>query len=51
MIYYCNYNDSYIVFKGTIKGTRSASRDGVNRLLIFETCAPFTSCISEKYSS
>ena len=38
----CDYSDVYLVFKGTI----AFKNTDVNKRVIFNKCAPFTSCIS-----
>ena len=45
----CDYNDAYILVKGTITvastGT-AAALSNADKKVIFENCAPFTSCLS-----
>ena len=46
----CDYNDVYILVKGTItvNNTRTAAApNNRNKKVIFKNCAPFTNCISE----
>ena len=47
----CDYNDAYILVKGTISvnDTAAAGADvnNTNRKVMFKNCAPFTNCISE----
>ena len=47
----CDYNDAYILVKGTISvnntAAQGAAADNVNKKVIFKNCAPFTNCISE----
>ena len=47
----CDYSDAYILVKGTISVTNTASADAdannINKKVIFKNCAPFTNCISE----
>ena len=46
----CDYNDAYILVKGTITaastGTAAAPPSNADKKVIFENCAPFTSCLS-----
>ena len=47
----CDYNDLYILVKGTITVNNTAAADdganNVNKKVIFKNCAPFTDCKSE----
>ena len=47
----CDYNDAYILVKGTICVTNTAAAgaaaNNTNKKVIFKNCAPFTNCISE----
>ena len=47
----CDYNDAYILVKGTISvnstAAESADANNTNKKVIFKNCAPFTNCISE----
>ena len=47
----CDYNDAYILVKGTITVNNTAAADAdasnTNKKVIFKNCAPFTNCISE----
>ena len=49
----CDYNDAYILVKGTITitgaGNNAAARqaDERDKVVIFKNCAPFTNCVSE----
>ena len=46
----CDYSDAYILVKGTISVTDTATGDAINnnnRKVIFKNCASFTNCISE----
>ena len=49
----CDYSDTYILVKGTIKitgaGDNAAARqaDERDKGVVFKNCAPFTNCISE----
>ena len=46
----CDYNDAYILVKGTISvnnTTQGAAANNTNKKVIFKNCAPFTNCISE----
>ena len=47
----CDYNDAYILFKGTITVNNTAAADAdannTNKKVIFKNCATFTNCISE----
>ena len=47
----CDYNDAYILVKGTITVNNNAAADAVanntNKKVVFKNCAPFTNCISE----
>ena len=46
----CDYNDEYILFKGTITvANTTAARQATNnadKKVMFKNCAPFTRCIS-----
>ena len=48
----CDYNDLYILVKGTttVNNTAAADADAnnVNKKVIFKNCAPFTHCKSNK---
>ena len=47
----CNYNDVYILVKGTITvpntATAATASNNGDKKVIFENCAPFSDCISE----
>ena len=47
----CDYNDAYILAKGTITVNNTAAADAnannTNKKVIFKNCAQFTNCISE----
>ena len=47
----CDYNDTYILVKGTISvnntAAQGAAANNPNKKVIFKNCAPFTNCISE----
>ena len=47
----CDYNDAYILVKGTISvnntAAQGAAANNTNKKVIFKNCAPFTDCISE----
>ena len=47
----CDYNDAYILVKGTIPVNNTAAADAdannTNNRVIFKNCAPFTICTSE----
>ena len=47
----CDYNDAYILVKGTITinntAAQGAAANNSNKKVIFKNCAPFTNCISE----
>ena len=47
----CDYNDAYILVKGTITVTNTADKGATlnnrNKKVIFKNCVPFTDCISE----
>ena len=47
----CDYNDAYILVKGTISVNNTAATGvvakNINKEVIFKNCAPFTNCISE----
>ena len=47
----CDYNDAYILVKGTISvnntAAQGAAANNPNKKVIFKNCAPFTNCISE----
>ena len=47
----CDYNDAYILVKGTIGITNTAAagaaENNINKNVIFKNCAPFTNCLSE----
>ena len=47
----CDYNDAYILVKGTIIVNNIAAADAdsnyTNKKVIFKNCAPFTNCTSE----
>ena len=47
----CDYNDAYILVKGTISvnntAAQGAASNNTNKKVIFKNCAPFTNCISE----
>ena len=47
----CDYNDAYILAKGTITVSEAAAADAdannANKKVIFKNCAPFINCISE----
>ena len=43
---FCDYNDSYIVVKGTISVTRS-NNNAYDKKLAFKNNAPFNSCITK----
>ena len=46
----CDYNDAYILVKGTVAVNNTAASDAdannTNKKVIFKNCAPFTNCIS-----
>ena len=48
---WCDYNDAYILVKGTITvadtSAAGAAANNTNKKAIFKNCAPFTNCISE----
>ena len=47
----CDYDNAYILFKGTITVNNTAATDtdanNTNKKVIFKNCATFTNCISE----
>ena len=47
----CDYNNTYILVKGTITVQNTAAADAnvnnANKVVIFKSCAPFVNCISE----
>ena len=47
----CDYSDTYILVKGTISvtntATAGAAANNINKKVIFKNCAPFTNCISK----
>ena len=47
----CDYGDAYIHAKATITVLNTAATTApvnkTNKKVIFKTCAPFTSCVSE----
>ena len=47
----CDYNDAYILVKGTITVNKTAAAgadaNDTNKKVIFKNCAPFTNCICE----
>ena len=45
----CDYNDAYILVKGTITVPNTEAADAVNtnKKVIFKNFAPFTNCITE----
>ena len=47
----CDYNDTYILVKGTITVQNTAAADAnannANKVVIFKSCATFINCISE----
>ena len=45
----CDYSDTRIRVRGTIKAHRTASKaaNNANKKIIFKSCVPFTNCISE----
>ena len=47
----CDYSDAYILVNGTItvpsKAASDAAVNNTNKKVIFKSCAPFTSCITE----
>ena len=47
----CDYNDAYILVKGTISVNNTAAdgaaANNINKKVIFKNCAPFTNCVSE----
>ena len=46
----CDYSDAYILVKGTITVANTAAAGAApnndNKRVIFQNCAPFTSCIN-----
>ena len=47
----CDYSDTYILVKGSIRVNNTAAADAdannTNKKVIFKNCAPFTNCISK----
>ena len=47
----CDYNDAYILVKGTITvnntAAAGANANNINKKVTLKNCAPFTNCISE----
>ena len=47
----CDYNDAYILVKGTISVNNTAAADvaanNINKKVIFKNCAPFINCMSK----
>ena len=47
----CDYSDAYILVKGIIsapsRGAQRAAVFNTNKKVVFKSCAPFTSCITE----
>ena len=47
----CDYNDAFILFKGTITAPNMAAAgaavNNTNKKVVFKNCAPFTDCITE----
>ena len=47
----CDYSDTYILVKGSIRVNNTASADAdannTNKKVIFKNCAQFTDCISK----
>ena len=43
----CDYSNAYVLVKGTIIFPNTADDAALNRKVIFKTCAPFPSCITE----
>ena len=48
----CDYNDAYILVKGTISVNNTAAAadfaaNNINKKVIFKNCAPFINCMSE----
>ena len=45
----CNYNDAYILAKGTItvKAQAGSNPNNNDNEVLLKNCAPFTDCISE----
>ena len=47
----CDYNDEYMLVKGTITGSNTAAAgqavNNTSKKVIFKNCAPFTDCITE----